>query len=355
MIPEPLVDGVGSLLERVLADRLAAASSEDCRFLWSLLAQAVRGGKMVRPLLVTTVATQGGSLGDPVLRSRAQAAGAAFELLHAGLVVHDDIMDGDVLRRGRPTVPAALEDEVRRRGLSAPEHTAVSAAIIVGDLALTGAYRLLVDTGPHSDELFDIMDRAVRDTAEGQLLDILGAEAGAASSGGTPTEAEVLELARLKTSAYSFEAPVAAGAVLSGLDDAVAAQLLTGARSLGTAFQVVDDIIGAFGEPSVTGKSASDLVSRKRTVLTVHAATARTPGWEEVWAQLGQETDPQGLEAAQARARELLRSGGSLAHAQELSTSLHEAARHCFTASGVPQALSHRLVALTDTLEARYR
>lgn len=349
-VPADLLAGVREALDEVLADRLAGARGEDHRMLWRLLAETVRGGKMIRPLLLTTVATYGAVTADAVLRRRASAAGAAFELLHAGLIVHDDIMDRDVLRRGRPTVPAALEAGARHRGAPDPHHLATSAAIIVGDLALTGAYRLLVDGGPRSGELIDIMDRAVRDAAEGQFLDIAGVNAA------EPTEAEVLEVARLKTAVYSFEAPVAAGSVLADLDAATCAELIRGARDLGTAFQVVDDVIGTFGDPSVTGKSdSSDLSSRTWTVLTVHAAAVAVPGWVEVWEALGAGPGPGQAAVLEDRARDLLRESGSLVHAQQLSARLHTSARAHFTAPGVPALLAERLLALTDQLEARRR
>ena len=344
-VQEHLLGLVDARLEAFLDLRRAEATDPSFTRLWDLLAQSCQGGKRIRPLLVLTVATGAGTRMDPATLAAAAGVGAAFEILHTGFLIHDDIMDRDVQRRGRPTVAAALMGVARDGGDTDATHTGASAAIITGDLALTGAYRLLADAGPSMSRIVDIVDEALRRTAEGQLRDI------STTPAARPREEDLLDLARLKTGVYSFEAPIACGAVLGGLGPTPTAQLAAGARDLGGAFQVVDDLLGTVGDPGLTGKStSSDLRRRKHTVLTVWAA-ARDARWPSIWDDLGR-GDPDGAERL---AREVIVSSGAHDHARELSAALHDSARTHFTHPSVPEPLARALVALTDTLEARSR
>lgn len=342
-VRDHLLGLVDARLEDFLAQRRAESGDPSFANLWDLLAQSCGGGKRIRPLLVLTVATRAGTCTDPATEAAAAGVGAAFELLHTGFLIHDDIMDRDVLRRGRPTVAAALTGIAHEGGATDASHTGASAAIITGDLALTGAYRLMADAGPTMPGLVGIVDEALRRTAEGQLLDI------SMSPSARPGEEDLLDLARLKTGVYSFEAPIACGALLAGLDGSASAELGAGARALGQAFQVVDDLLGTAGDQGRTGKStSSDLLRRKHTVLTAWAAD-HDPQWPDIWEDLGR------TGAGEERARASIEASGALRHAEELSARLHASARNHFTHPGVPAALSDSLVQITDTLEARTR
>lgn len=344
-VQDHLIGLVDTRLGAFLDQRRAETRDPAFARLWELLSLACRDGKRIRPLLVLTVATGAGTRMQGELLPAAVAVGAAIELLHTGFLIHDDIMDRDLRRRGRPTVAATLTDVARSDGDPDADHTGASAAMLAGDLALTGAYRLLAEAGADTPRLVDIVDEALRRTAEGQLRDI------SASAASRPREEDLLELARLKTGIYSFEAPIACGAVLAGLGPTATAELARGARDLGGAFQIVDDLLGTMGDPGRTGKSTStDLRRRKHTVLTACAA-ARDARWPAVWEDLtGQDPD-----AAETRAREIIVSSGARDHALELSSSLHASARSHFTHPSIPDHLARALVALTDTLEARTR
>lgn len=341
-----LLAEVEDLLVERLNEHALHTTYPQSRVLWDLLRQTIMGGKKVRPYLTLLVATCGGTVNEAEHLKRACAAGAALELLHAGLIIQDDVMDGDAVRRGSPTVPALLEEDSCGRGLSNPRRFAASAATIVGDLALTGGYRLLVDCGSYAPRLVDIFDRAIRDTAEGQYLDVLNVE--------RSDEADVLALERLKTGVYSFEAPVELGAVLADLPKKTRHNLKQGARDLGIAFQIVDDILGVFGDPSVTGKSASsDLWSRKRTILSLHAHQQDDPHWQWIWDELGHDHDQDTRHELESQAREFLVNCGALEHARQLSAHFHQRAREHFNSEMIPGSLSAQLLAFTDSLEKR--
>ena len=118
-------------------------------------------------------------------------------------------------------------------------------------------------------------------SAAGELLDIEFAVPHA----GTTVD-EVLGMERLKTAAYSFEAPLQAGAVLAGASTETVAGLGEVGHSMGIAYQIADDLLGVFGHPSSTGKSTlGDLREGKMTVLTAHASTQ--PQWPAISEQLG--------------------------------------------------------------------
>jgi geranylgeranyl diphosphate synthase type II len=253
-------------------------ASED---LWRVLRRASSGGKRFRPRMVMLAYA---GVGGSDTRAAAHVA-AAYELLHTALVVHDDVIDRDWSRRGRPNVAGSFRDAATTGGVPLPtaEHLGVSAAIIAGDLALAAAPRLIDASGVDAERrtrLLDILDEAIFASAAGEMSDV------DLCLGVMPTVDEVLAMERAKTSVYSFEAPLQSGAVLGGADESVVTALGTFGRDIGIAYQIVDDILGVFGNESATGKTTSgDLREGKRTILIAHAAT--TPEWPAIEPLLG--------------------------------------------------------------------
>jgi geranylgeranyl diphosphate synthase, type II len=271
-------------LERVLAEGLdrARATGDEQHALWAALADATRGGKRFRPaLLAAAYDALGGA--DQVAAGH---LGAAVELLHTAFVVHDDVIDDDHVRRGRLNVSGTFRQGALDEG-AAPQvatHLGLTAGILAGDLALAAAIRTVatcpVDTAT-TVRLLDLFDRALHTTASGELADVR-------FSTGTaqPSLGEALTMEEQKTSAYSFELPLQAGAVLAGAADDVVERLGEAGRMLGVAFQLQDDLLGVFGDPRVTGKSAvTDLREGKQTPLMAYART--TPLWAGIAAHLG--------------------------------------------------------------------
>ncbi len=210
----------------------------------------LRGGKRVRAALLI----QGASLFNPkAAESEAVVdAAAALEIFHAYLLIHDDIMDQDDLRRGGKSVHAALIEKTGSR------QEGVGLGILAGDLAAALSGILL-------SRLEVAADRKVRlqrifadthlDVVHGQVLDVSGSAA-------------ALEVATHKTASYTTIGPLAMGAVLGGADDEQVERLADLARPLGVAFQFADDVLGTFGKSEDTGKSTDrDLKAGKRTVL----------------------------------------------------------------------------------------
>ena len=296
----------------------AAATDPDHARLWDALTAATEGGNRCRPALVMAAHD---ALGG-TCSAAAAMTGAAVELLHTALVIHDDVIDGDDLRRGRPNVSGTFSEYAVAAGATPDEADALgrTAGILAGDLALVAAIRAVATCGASPDvthRLLDLFDAAVHTTAAGEFADVrLSLSIGAASL------PESLTMAEQKTSAYSFALPLQAGAVLAGADDRTVDRLGEAGRVLGIAFQLVDDLLGVFGDPARTGKSAtSDLRAGKQTPLLAHARS--TTEWERIRQYVGRDLTDDEL----AEARRLLTISGSRRFVEELAAAHHVAAR----------------------------
>lgn len=318
--------------------------------LWREIARLSRGGKRLRPKLVA-MAAQGfarvgpasgqeapgeerGSSGTAVNHHAIASVGAAFEILHTALIVHDDVIDRDDQRRHGPTLHAAAERAARDGGTSSERASQYgrSVAIIAGDLALSAAHRLVATAGlggVDTAHLLALVDDAVFASAAGELLDIdhaLGIR--------QPGADDVLMATQLKTAVYSFEAPLKAGAVLAGASAQHVAALGMIGRDLGLAFQLADDLLGVFGEDQNTGKSTTgDLREGKYTLLI--AETVRGTGSDEILGLIGADHPGDGdLE----RARCLIEDSGARAAVEERARQAAvRAVEHAQTAGLAPE------------------
>lgn len=241
------------------------------------IGRAAAGGKRMRPALVVAAFDALG--GDRDETPAVLDVAAAFELLHTAFVVHDDVIDHDTQRRGIPNI--AGEFRIRARGQGADAAGAAllgdAAAIIAGDLLLHEASRLLAAAEVNADvrrRLLALLDDAVLVSAAGELADVENAVTGAEADA-------ILAATRDKTAVYSFSAPLRAGAVLAGADPDTEAALERCGGALGLAFQLVDDLIGAFGTVETAGRMAGgDLREAKQTPLV--ALARESADWPRV-------------------------------------------------------------------------
>ena len=217
--------------------------------LWERIREQLAGGKLIRPRL-TLIAwrsfaqVSGGGAAAQVPDASCVRLAASFEMLHAALLVHDDVVDRDWRRRGRPTVGELFRRDAVAAGASAEEaeHAGESAAILAGDLLLSGALRLATTCTAdprRSRAVADVVFEAVTASAAGELDDLLLSlrRFGA----GHPGVQDILDMERLKTATYSFEAPLRAGALLAGAAAEDAERLARAGALLGVGYQVVDD------------------------------------------------------------------------------------------------------------------
>jgi len=249
------------------------------------------GGKRLRPAFCHWAFVGAG--GDPS-DSAVVDSGAALELLHTFALVHDDVMDGSDRRRGLPAIhqrfigrhhEEAWRGEARRFG--------EGAAILVGDFAFVYADRLFGDASAAARFIFDELRVEL---CVGQYLDLVGTASGSSD----PVQAARIE--RYKSGKYTVERPLHLGAALAGAIDRLAGPLSAFGLPLGEAFQLRDDVLGVFGDASVTGKPVGDdLREGKLTPLVASAASRADANGRRLLELLGRpELDDRDVQRLQA-------------------------------------------------------
>lgn len=324
--------------------RSAAGHGAEYARLWSAARDATMGGKRLRPALVMGAYRQ--LRGDGGRRPRrgyadladAVTVGAAFELLHTAFLLHDDVIDQDTVRRGRPNLQGAFATRAAERGVDRERALAwgQASAVLAGDLLLHAAQRLIagldVDAAVRT-ALLDLLDESVFVTAAGELFDVAFG-VGVASG----ELADVLSMSERKTADYSFGSPLAAGAILAGATPDAGRTLREFGRLVGTAFQLRDDLLGVFGAEERTGKST--LTDLRRGTLTPLIAYARGTGrWTEISRYLGRELSAE--EASLARAA--LEDCGARAFVERLIADFSTRALTVADSPSLPADLSRHL------------
>lgn len=252
------------------------------------------GGKRLRPAFCHWGFVGAG--GDPD-STVSLDAGAALELLHGFALFHDDVMDGSTSRRGAPVTHEVFADEHRRSGSSGESRRyGDGIAILVGDLAFVYSDRLMSDVPASAREIWHELRIELN---VGQLLDLIG------SARNERRRFKAERICRYKSGKYTIERPLHLGAML--VAPSRAAELLPALSAyglpLGDAFQMRDDVMGAFGETAITGKPVGDdLREGKPTPLMAIAMERANVTQREVLSVVGREqlSDAQVASAQQA-------------------------------------------------------
>ena len=226
----------------------------------------LEGGKRLRPLF----AYAGFAATGKVATAADIRAFTSLELLQACALIHDDLMDRSDTRRGKPAIHRHFENLHQQEAMSGlADQFGEAAAVLLGDLALVWSDHLLHTSGVENSALLSALkvhDEMRIELMAGQYLDVR--EAGERS----PSVDRSLRIARYKSGKYTIERPLHLGASLAITDEAKRKDLTNILSAyglpLGEAFQLRDDMLGIFGDPSVTGKPAGDDIREgKRTVL----------------------------------------------------------------------------------------
>lgn len=267
----------------------------------------LRGGKRLRAALVVV-----GYLAHDETQPTGPAldAGVAFELLQTYLLVHDDWIDGDDLRRGGPSVPAMLRAHHGSRRIGD------AAAILAGDFAAALSLDVLsrLETAP--DRLVRAMGlfaEIQQDVICGQQLDISG------------TETDVEVYYPLKTGSYTVRGPLLLGAILAGAPPAVMNALDRYARPLGVAFQMQDDLLGVFGDSSRTGKPVGDDLRRGANTAIAQQAMEMLRGEDRALFEKVFGNENATTEDVEAATQMLVDAGVRTAVVERIHTLIHEA------------------------------
>lgn len=252
----------------------------------------LRGGKRLRPALLFAAV----ECAEPGAYPDAAAdLGAALELLQTYLLVHDDWMDGDAVRRGAPSVHVALGRHY------ADDHVGAATAILTGDLMGSLVHELVAQVDLPADRRRDVtatFSRMEYEVILGQCLDVTRSD-------------DVTRIHHLKTGSYTVRGPLRLGLGVAGAGDDARRALEAYGEPLGVAFQLRDDLLGAFGSEAETGKPVGgDFREGKKTEL-VRWAMSRldAKGRSELGSILGRRD---AADADITRARELIASTGAM-------------------------------------------
>ncbi|GAA4500314.1 polyprenyl synthetase family protein [Actinoallomurus oryzae] len=248
---------------------LLGAVSAELMPLMAALDALLSGGKRLRPAFCYW-GWQGSGGGD---LPEFFTAAASLELLQAGALIHDDVMDGSDTRRGMPAVHRrfeALHAESGWRGSA--QGFGAGAAILLGNVCLTWCDEMYQGSGLPDEALTrgrPLFNRMRTEVMCGQYLDLLGQARGPLPDGHAMVEA-ALRVIRFKSAKYTVERPLQLGAALA--DSPSVEALSAYGMPVGIAFQLRDDVLGVYGDPAETGKPAGDdLREGKRTVLVALA------------------------------------------------------------------------------------
>lgn len=290
------------------------------------------GGKAVRPALATLSAQAAGAAAQVGI-----PGAVAVELVHNFSLVHDDVMDGDTERRHRPTVWAVW---------------GATSAILTGDALLALAQEVLLDSAsPHRAAAARLLAEATRHLIRGQVQDV------AFEQRQDVTVAECLDMVSGKTGAL-LSASAAIGAVLAGAPAEVVDALSTFGAQLGVAFQLVDDLLGIWGDPENTGKPVfSDLRSRKKTLPVTYALTHGGPAGRELAGWLSRQSDARRpsrqSDTGEARAADLIEAAGGRDWAAAEARRRVVAATDALAAVPIPTGPREELIAIAHFIVAR--
>lgn len=320
-----------------------ASFDEDLRLPLEHIARLVLGGgKRLRPSFCRWgFVGAGGSPDDP----RITDAGAALELMHAFALFHDDVMDDAVSRRGTPTTHTVFAEAHAAGGWAGESRRfGEGVAILVGDLTFVMADQLLLDA---PRDAWMIWNELRTELNIGQLLDIVG------SVRGDRRLDKAERICRYKSGKYTVERPLHLGAVLAAPDRA--GELLPALSAyglpLGDAFQMRDDVMGAFGDEAVTGKPVGgDLREGKPTPLLARAVAAATATQRVVLDRVGA---PDLDDAAITAMQQVIVDTGALAALESQITALTDAAVAAIATAPITATSRNELIALAHYVSWR--
>jgi octaprenyl-diphosphate synthase len=265
------------------------------------------GGKRLRPLLVVLSARA------CAVQGAAHIEAAAFiEFIHTATLLHDDVVDGSSMRRGRHTANQVFGNQ---------------ASVLVGDFVYSRAFQMMAALS--SQPVMEIMAQATNVIAEGEVLQLMNAH------DPDTTEARYLEVIYRKT-AKLFEAGAEVAAVLADAPPAIRAALASYGRHLGTAYQLVDDVLDYRSNPHERGKNlGEDLAEGKPTLPLIHALR-------------------NGSEAQQGAIREAIRQGG-LAQLQSVVAAIEATGGLEYAAKRAREESDAALAALAVLPDSSYK
>lgn len=264
-------------VDRVISDRLTSdvpLVKEVAQYIISA------GGKRLRPALLLMAS---GALGSTSAHRHSLAA--VVEFIHTATLLHDDVVDESTMRRGRET---------------ANERFGNAASVLVGDFLYSRAFQMMVSVD--NMRVMQVLSDATNVIAEGEVLQLMNMHDARLD------EAAYLRVIRSKT-AKLFEASARLAAIIHGSEPSIEDACATYGQALGTAFQVIDDVLDYEGDASELGKNLGDDLREGKVTLPIICALRRAnPAQRELITQSIEKGDVEHLDAI----LEIVRATGAL-------------------------------------------
>ena len=345
--PQSLLDvaaRVDQRLEALLAverERWAKVDADLVPPIDEIARLVLAGGKRLRPAFCYWgfVGAGGDSTDELVID-----AGAALELLHAFALFHDDVMDGSLTRRGEPTTNAKFEASHGASKLAGESRRfGDGVAILVGDLAYVYSDQLMRNASPQA---WTIWNELRIELNFGQYLDMLG------SAMNERRREKAERICRYKSGKYTIERPLHLGALLAApTRDELIPVLSTYGLPLGDAFQMRDDVLGAFGDTAITGKPVGDDLREGKPTPLMAIATARANAAQlkELQWVGNQDLTPEHI----ARVQEVIRETGALDELELVITRLTDEAIAAVQHVPFTQSVRDELITLAEYVSWR--
>lgn len=268
---QDLLGGDMARVNALIRDRMASRHAPRIPEVSAHLIEA--GGKRLRPMLTLAAARMLGYAGEDHLK-----LAATVEFIHTATLLHDDVVDESLRRRGRPTANLLWDNK---------------SSVLVGDYLFARSFQLMVETG--NLRVLDILADASATIAEGEVLQLTAAQNLATDEG------VYLQVIRGKTAAL-FAAACEVGGVVAGAPQAQVDGLRAYGDALGIAFQIADDLLDYGGTDAVIGKNTGDDFRERKVTLPVIRAVARaTPGERDFWVRVIEKGDQRDGDLEQAR------------------------------------------------------
>lgn len=299
------------------------------------------GGKRLRPAFCRLAYVGAGGHADD---TRVIAVGAALEMLHTFALIHDDVMDDARQRRGFDAVHVTYEKQHRARALQGnAQRFGEAAAILIGDMAFVYTDLFMQNA---SREALDVFCEMRIELNIGQYLDINATAARDVSL------ATATRIARYKSGKYTVERPMHLGVALLGRYSELAEVVSAYGEPVGEAFQLRDDILGAFGDPDVVGKSVGgDIREGKPTAILAiaraNASATATATLDKLYGKMN--ADAHEIELVQ----EIFIETGAKRSVESTITQLSEAGLAAIDRLPFPDSVCNDLAALARFVAGR--
>ena len=331
---------IDRVLEEFFSKKLKEVKKKEYREIIEALRDFTEGGKRIRAALLYQGYACFKEGNEEVIK-----LSAVMELLQSFLLIHDDIIDRDSLRRGKLTIHKRFEEEVESGKAISKEHFGISMALLVGDLASSFMIEFISKSNFDAEtkiKAIAVLHAFLQKTIYGQVLD-------AHTQIRELPEEDLAEIVYLKTTSYTIEGPLHIGAVLAGANEEELVKLSKMAIPLGRAFQIQDDILGIYGDEKRLGKPiGSDIKEGKRTLLWNKAMklSAEKDFLENV---LGKNISLEDLQ----RTREIIKKCGALDFCKQIVKSSVEEGKEKIRQTKIREEAKSFLLEMAEFLENR--